>query len=123
MLLFALVVGTVPIVLIQHVVDPPAVWTFSLLVFHLGSAIGLFYLLKVVRDKLLPTFTKAQRTLVAGAFVVLLFGWLGIRGEGIRWSGSRKRNWRRLGLPRIQVRAIGSVYSSRGCTRGLLPGL
>lgn len=82
LLLFALVVGTVPIVLIQHVVDPPAVWTFSLLVFHLGSAIGLFYLLKVVRDKLLPTFTKAQRTLVAGAFVVLLFGWLGIRGEG-----------------------------------------
>lgn len=82
LLLFALVLGTVPLVIIQHVVDPPAVWTFSLLVFHLGSAIGLFYLLKVVRDKLAPNFTKPQRTLAAGAAMLLIFGWLGVRGEG-----------------------------------------
>ena len=82
LLLFALVLGTVPIVIIQSVVAPPAVWTFSLLVLHLGSAIGLFYLLKVVRDKLAPSFTKAQRTLVAGVFVLIVFGWLGLRGEG-----------------------------------------
>ncbi|MCB0757568.1 MAG: glycosyltransferase family 39 protein [Flavobacteriales bacterium] len=82
LLLFALVVGTVPLVLLQLVVAPPAVWTFSLPVFHLGSAIGLFYLLKVVRDKMVPNFTKSQRTLVAGAAMLLIFGWLGVRGEG-----------------------------------------
>ncbi len=81
-LLFALLLATVPLVIIQHEVAPPAVWTFSLMVLHLGSAIGLFYLLKVVRDKLVPAFTKSQRTLVAGSFVLVLLGWLGIRGEG-----------------------------------------
>jgi len=81
-LLFALLAGTVPLVILQQSVAPPAAWTFSLLVFHLGSAIGLFYFLKVIRDKLAPKFSKPHRTLVAGAVVLVLFGWSGVRGEG-----------------------------------------
>lgn len=82
MLLFALVVATVPLVLLQRMVPSPPVWIFSLLVLHLGSAIGLYYLLKLVQDKLAPGFTKAQRTLTAGLFVLFTFGWYGLRGEG-----------------------------------------
>lgn len=81
-LLFALLIGTVPLVILKQFVAPPAAWTFSLLVLHMGTAIGLFYLLKVIRDKLAPKFSKSQRTLVAGAVVLVLFGWAGVRGEG-----------------------------------------
>lgn len=82
LMLFALAIGSVPLVIIRMEVAPPAVWTFSLLVLHLGSAIGLFYLLKVIRDKLAPSFDKPKRTLAGGLFLLLLFGWLGVRGEG-----------------------------------------
>lgn len=79
-LLMGLLLGTVPVVLLQKTVAPPAVWTFSLLIFHLGSAIGLFFLLKVVRDKMMPDLSKSRRTLVASAFVLVVFGWTGFRG-------------------------------------------
>lgn len=79
-LIVGMLLGAVPVVLWQRDVPPPAVWTFTLLIFHLGSAIGLFFLLKVVRDKLLPGFTKEQRTLVAAVSLLILFGWAGLRG-------------------------------------------
>lgn len=82
MLLGAMTLATVPVVVLQHAVAPPAAWTFCLFVFHLGSAIGLFYLLKLVHDKLAPGFDKPKRTLAAAGFVVLVFGWCGIRGGG-----------------------------------------
>jgi len=81
-LLIALVLGAFPLALVLHVVAPPAAWTYALLVFHMGGAIGLFYLLKAVRDKLAPSFSKGQRTLVAALFVLLLFGWAGLHGKG-----------------------------------------
>ncbi len=82
MLIIAMGAASVPLVIVQHMVAQPAAWNFVLFVMYLGIAIGLFYLLKLVRDKLVPNFTKAQRTLVAGGFVLLVFGWTGIRGEG-----------------------------------------
>lgn len=82
LLAFALLVATVPVVVLQHVMAAPAVWIFSFFVVYLGAAIGLFYLLKFIHDKLAPKFTKADRTLAAGCFVLLLLGWFGVRGEG-----------------------------------------
>mgnify|MGYP007089895509 CR=1 FL=1 len=82
LMLFALALGTLPIVTVQHMVAAPAAWTFSLLVFHMGGAIGLFYLLKAVRDKVAPDFTKGQRTLLGGAAVLLIFGILAIGNGG-----------------------------------------
>lgn len=82
LLVFSMVLATVPVVLMQRVVAPPAAWIFSLFFLQLGAVIGLFYLLKLVRDKLMPRFTMAQRTVVACGFVLLVFGWSGIRGEG-----------------------------------------
>lgn len=82
LLLIALVLGSLPVILLQHVVAPPAVWTFSLLVFHMGGAVSIFYLLKVIRDKLAPGFNKPQRSMVAGLLVMLVLGWTGLRGGG-----------------------------------------
>lgn len=82
LLLVAMVLGALPLSLLLNMVAPPSAWTYMLLVFHMGGAIGLFYLLKAVRDKLAPAFTKGQRTLVAGLFVILLFGAAGLRGKG-----------------------------------------
>lgn len=82
LLLFAMIIGSVPLVIIQHMVAPPAVWSFCLFVLHLGTAIGAFYLMKLVQDKLAPRFNKPQRTLVAGLFMLTVFGWFGVRGQG-----------------------------------------
>lgn len=84
LLIFGLGVGIFPLVLLQQMVAAPAVWTFTLLIFHLGLAIGLFYLLKTVRDKLLPKFAKSQRTLVGSLLVLGVVGWLGLMGQGDR---------------------------------------
>lgn len=82
LLLFAMIFGSVPLVIMQRMVAPPAVWAYCLFVLHLGTAIGAFYLMKLVQDKLAPRFNKPQRTLVAGLFMLLVFGWFGLRGEG-----------------------------------------
>ncbi|MBS1547268.1 MAG: glycosyltransferase family 39 protein [Bacteroidetes bacterium] len=82
LLVFAFLFTAVPLVLLMRVVAPPAVWIYSLYVLNLGVAIGLFYLMKLVRDKVLPGFSKANRTLVASAFVLLAFGWFGLKAEG-----------------------------------------
>lgn len=80
-LIFGMVLGIIPVVLVQRDVAPPAVWIFTLLIFHLGTAIGLFFLLKVVRDKMVPNFSKGKRSLVASLVVLLIFGWAGLRGS------------------------------------------
>ncbi len=82
LLLFAMIIGTVPLVLMQRMVAPPAAWIFCLFVLHLGTAIGAFYLVKLVQDKMAPRFSKPQRTLVAGLVMMVVFGWYGVRGEG-----------------------------------------
>ena len=80
LLLVALVLGTVPIVLAQSLVAPPRVWIFTLLVLHLGSAIGLFYLLKLIQDSGIKSFGKRFRTVLASLLLFAGMGWLGMRG-------------------------------------------
>lgn len=82
LLIIGMLVSSIPVVILQHWIAPPAVWIYMLFVLYLGAAIGLFYLMKLVRDKLAPRFSKAHRTLVAGGFVLLVFGWFGVRGSG-----------------------------------------
>lgn len=81
-LIFGLLLGAVPLILLQRFLAPPATWVFTLAIFGLGIAIALFYLLKLVRDKLYTGFGKPQRTLVAGGAVLLLFGVTGLRSPG-----------------------------------------
>lgn len=80
-LLFAIVLGTVPLVLLQHVVGNPCVWTYSLFFLHLGSAIALFYALKFVQAKLLPQLGKRVRTGVVSLLLMVLFGALGFNAK------------------------------------------
>lgn len=82
LLLFGMIFASVPLVILQRMVAPPAAWIFCLFVLHLGTAIGAFYLMKLVQDRLAPSFSKPQRTLVAGLFMLVVFGWYGVRGEG-----------------------------------------
>ncbi|MBK9419437.1 MAG: glycosyltransferase family 39 protein [Flavobacteriales bacterium] len=73
-LLFSLILCTVPFVLIQRTVAPPQDWAFVLPVLHIGNAIGIFLLLKLVRDKLWPTLSEPKRTLITGTAVLAVFG-------------------------------------------------
>lgn len=45
-------------------VGPPRVWTYTLFILHLSSAIALFYLLKFVQEKVYPAFAKRMRTAI-----------------------------------------------------------
>ncbi len=71
-ILIATVLAAVPVTLLRADVGVPHQWAYLLFVFHLGSSIALFYLLKFVQDKLLKDFGKRSRT--AGAAGVLFVG-------------------------------------------------
>lgn len=81
-LLFAMVLGALPLVLLQHWALPPAVWTYALLVLWLGAAIGLFHLLKAVQDKLAPGSDVGRFSLVGASATLLVLGWGALRGTG-----------------------------------------
>jgi 4-amino-4-deoxy-L-arabinose transferase-like glycosyltransferase len=81
-LLLGLFFGAVPLVIFQAVVAPPRVWLYSVFIFHIGSAIAVYYLLKFVQDRLLPEGGKRQRTAVASVVLLVIFGWTGLREQG-----------------------------------------
>lgn len=72
LLLLALVLGAVPLTLLFARVAPPWDWAYSLFIFHIGSAIALFYLLKFVQDRIAKGFGKRTRT--GWAALVLIIG-------------------------------------------------
>ena len=72
LLLFALILGAVPLVIVQMLVGPPRVWTYALFVLHISNAIALFYLLKLIHDRVSEGFTERIRTTAAS--LVLLVG-------------------------------------------------
>lgn len=86
-LLIGLFLGAVPLVIFQALVAPPRVWYYSVFIFHIGSAIALFYLLKLVQERFWPSSGKRQRTILASAIVLVVFGWLGLRVERIGHGG------------------------------------
>lgn len=73
-IVFATVLSAVPITLAKADVGDPYQWSYLLFVFHIGSSIALFYLLKFVQDKLIKNFGTRGRT--AGAAAVLFVGFV-----------------------------------------------
>lgn len=74
-LVFAAVCGAVPLMLMQGHLAPARVWLYLVLFVHLGVAIGLFYLLKLIQEKVLPNWGKRQRIIQTSAVLVLLTAW------------------------------------------------
>lgn len=79
-MLIALVLGAVPLVMVQSLVGPPRVWTYILFNLHLSSAIAVFYFLKFLQERVYAGLTKRMRTAVAAGVVLVGMGWLGITG-------------------------------------------
>lgn len=98
-LFFAMVVGCIPLVIVQMNVAPPRAWNWMLFMFHLSSAIALFYLLKFVQDKVAPSFVKRTRTLVAAVVLLIGTGLLSMRSLP-----------RKSGLPRYAEAEAAATY-------------
>ncbi len=79
-LVLGLLVGAIPLCILQAMVPPPKVWTYALFLLHLGSAIALFYLLKYVQEQFFPKFSKRLRTALAALAMLLLMAGLGMPG-------------------------------------------
>ena len=80
MMLVAMIISSVPLVLVQHVIGPPRVWCYILFILHLSSGIALFYFLKLIQDRVYKGFAKRLRTAIASVTVLIGMGWLGITG-------------------------------------------
>ncbi|MFZ1686537.1 MAG: glycosyltransferase family 39 protein, partial [Flavobacteriales bacterium] len=98
-LFFAMVVGCVPLVILQMTVAPPRAWNWLLFVFHLSSAIALFYLLKFIQDKIAPGFTKRRRTVIMAVLLLVVTGSLSMLALP-----------RKSGLPRYPEAADAAAY-------------
>lgn len=79
-LLITTVLGAVPLSLVLADAGDPWQWSYAVLIFIIGGAIGLFYLLKLVQDKMLPRFGKRTRT---GWAALLLFLSFAIPGTAV----------------------------------------
>lgn len=79
-LLVSLLAGTVPLVIVQHLVAPPRVWLFILFVLHLGTAIAVFYLLKLVQETVWEKLSKRVRTIITALVLFGALAWTGMHG-------------------------------------------
>jgi len=92
-LVAGMLLGAVPLVLMQAVVAPPRAWLYTLLIFHLSSGIALFYLLKFVQDKLIPGLGKRSRSVAACLVLLVVFGWPGLQISKLRMAGMPEAHW------------------------------
>lgn len=76
LLLVSQVLATVPLVLALGLLLEPRVWMQSMFVLHLSSAIALFYLLKLVQERIWEGFSKRMRTLLMSAVLCVGFAYL-----------------------------------------------
>lgn len=79
-MLFAMVVGAVPLTVLQMRVAPPQAWSYILFNLHMSSGIALFYLLKLVQERAFPSFGKRLRTIAGAVGMLLLMAIPGLRG-------------------------------------------
>ncbi|MBL7938773.1 MAG: glycosyltransferase family 39 protein [Flavobacteriales bacterium] len=86
-LVMATLLGAVPLVVAQAAVVPPRAWLYLLFIFHLSSAIALFYLLKFIQEKLWSGFGKRERTVVASILLFIGFAIPGYHISKIRLAG------------------------------------
>lgn len=66
-----LISSALPVLLLRYVPEPQA-WLFSLYIFHLSSAIALFYVLKLLQEKLFPKLGKRTRVSVAALSILVI---------------------------------------------------
>ena len=64
-LLAGMLLGSLPLVVYQLDIPPPRVWTYTLFMIHLSSAIALYYLLKLFHDNGMPALTERRRSVLA----------------------------------------------------------
>lgn len=76
LLVVAQLLATVPLVLALGLLFEPRVWLQSLFVLHLSSAIALFYLLKLVQERIWKGFSKRMRTLLMSVVLCIGFAYL-----------------------------------------------
>lgn len=79
-LILSLALSCIPLVLVHRLVGPPQQWAWTLFLFHLGSGIAAFYLLKALQLRLWPGFSKRRRTVIASAVLMAFFAWKAIEG-------------------------------------------
>ncbi len=79
-MLVALLLGAVPLTILRMAVAPPQVWSYILFNLHISSGIALFYLLKVVQERVFTGFGKRTRTVVGAGAMLALMGGLGLYG-------------------------------------------
>ena len=83
-LLIAAFGGAVPLTLLLGVVADPLTWSYLLLLLHIGTAIALHYLLKVLGDHWPATFGVHRRIGIGLLLVLLALGPSGLRAVAER---------------------------------------
>lgn len=78
-LLLAMFLGAVPMVLVIADVGQPRKWLYTLFIFHLSSAIALFYLLKFLQERVFPSLGKRERSAAASVLLFIGLGFAGAR--------------------------------------------
>ena len=86
-LAFAMLLGAMPLVFVQTIIGPPQVWLYALFIFHLSTAIAVFYLLKFLQEKLFTRLGKRTRTAASALVLLVLFASLGMPMAWERSSG------------------------------------
>lgn len=71
-LAFALLLGSVPLSIGVMSAGNPWQWTYTIFFFHLSTSIGLFYLLKLIQERVFKSLGKRTRTGWAAAGLVVL---------------------------------------------------
>jgi hypothetical protein len=92
-LAFAMLLGAVALVFWRLMVPPPETFIYTLFIFHLSSAIALYYLLKFVQEKLFTGFAKRWRTVVTSLILLVAFAWPGMRTAWVRSKGLPEAQW------------------------------
>lgn len=74
MALAMLIGAAVPVLIIRYVPEP-GIWSYTLYVLHVSTAIALFYILKFVQEKYIPKLGKRTRVTVASVVLLAATAW------------------------------------------------
>ncbi|MBK9148718.1 MAG: glycosyltransferase family 39 protein [Flavobacteriales bacterium] len=73
-IMFALLLGSVPLAIGLREEGGAYTWSHAIFFFCIGSSIALFYLLKLIQEKLVKSMGKRSRTAWAALGLLILFG-------------------------------------------------
>lgn len=72
-IMFALLLGAVPLAIALQEDGGPYIWSYAVFFFCLGASIALFYLLKLIQEKLVKGMGKRSRTAWASMALVAIY--------------------------------------------------